>query len=71
MKKVINENLLKLRELSDEICAKYDYDVIINHLKDVIEKGKENAKTFKTANNKIKCYETMCLEITEILKSIK
>lgn len=72
MSSVTNENLKRLRELSDELCASpnNDYKVVVKKLKTIIDEGKKEIETSKTSQTKIKCYETMCASITTILAGI-
>jgi hypothetical protein len=74
MATVTSENILKLRELTDKICRvspNGDYEKVLKNVKSVIEEGEEEASQLTTSQNKIKCYEKMCLKINNILNSIK
>jgi hypothetical protein len=46
-------------------------DKIIDLVQDIIDEGVEEVVNSKTDKTKIKCYETMCYKITNILTSIK
>jgi acetoin utilization deacetylase AcuC-like enzyme len=72
-KSVTNENLVKLRELSDELCSvhKDDYLAVVKKLKKIIDDGKEEIDLTNNSISKIKCYETMCASITNILNTVK
>jgi hypothetical protein len=71
MKSVTNDNLSKLRELSNEICDTFEYRIIVQKLKKIVESGKDEVESYKTPQSKMKCYESMCSEITKILNTIK
>jgi hypothetical protein len=75
MKSVPSENILKLRELTDQICGReeseVEYKKIIKHLKNVVEKGVVEIEGSKTPKSKMKCYENMCATIKTILNNIK
>ena len=76
--KVINvvspsDNLKKLRELTEKLSTNgtEDYKKIVIKLKTMVDDGKKTIEAATTPQNKIKCYETMCSTITEILKGVK
>jgi hypothetical protein len=74
MTTVPSENILKLRELTDQICNRENHDEykeIVLQLKDVLDDGKEEIANSKTVKTKVKCYESMCMTITKILSNIK
>jgi hypothetical protein len=71
MKSIGNENLMKLRELSDELCESFEYKVIVDKLRNIIDKGKIKVDSIKTPQSKMKCYENMCSEIVNILNTVK
>lgn len=74
MTTVPSENILKLRELSEQICSREnqdEYKEIVLQLKDVLDEGKDEIANSKTIKTKVKCYETMCITITKILNNIK
>lgn len=77
-----NENLLKLRELSDKLCAYYnddnndvstndDYKEIILEISNLVENSGNTINQEKKKDDKLKCYESMCFELKNILKKIK
>jgi hypothetical protein len=69
-----NENILKLRELTQKICETTHKDenfLILKELKNIIEEGKGEISESKSSVTKIKCYEKMCLKITNILNNVK
>jgi len=73
-KKVTNENILKLRELTDRISNKMndvDYESIVKDLKKIIDEGKDNINKSKDSVTKLNCYESMCQRVTAIINSIK
>jgi hypothetical protein len=71
---VPSENMLALRKLTAEISlegfdSKY-YNIVVN-LKKLVSDGSNLVKTKNTNKEKIKCYENMCVVITDLLKNIK
>jgi len=72
MASVTSENILKLRELTNKICKYHDgdYEKVLRNVKSVVEECEEEALQL-TSQNKIKCYEKMCLKINNILINIK
>lgn len=74
MTTVPSENILKLRELTEQICNREnqdEYKEIVLQLKDILDDGKEEIANSKTVKTKVKCYESMCMTITKILSNIK
>lgn len=70
MNNVPSENILKLIELTDKLCL-HDEDRIIIKMREIIENGKIEVQKSRTIKGKIKCYETMCGAITNVLNNIK
>jgi hypothetical protein len=72
MNNVPSENILRLIELTDKLCVhdEVDYRLIIAKMKEIIECGKNDVLKSRTAKGKIKCYETTCLAITNVLNNI-
>jgi len=73
-KSTSNENILKLRELTEKMCEvsiEKDYENIFNKVKMIVEGGSEEIKVLSNAQSKIKCYENMCAKIIMILNTIK
>jgi len=73
MKSVPSENILKLRELTCDLAKTHpnEYKVIIQKLKKIIDEGKTEIDGNACDENKIKCYETMCVSIMTLIKSIE
>jgi len=74
MTTVPSENILKLRELTEQICIREnndEYKEIVLQLINILDEGKEEIANSKTIKNKVKCYESMCITITKILDKIK
>ena len=75
MKNVPSENILKLRELTEQICnreeSEYDYKKVIKQLKKIVEQGVIEIDNSPSPKSKMKCYEGMCTTIKTILSSIK
>lgn len=70
MTSVPSENILKLRELTEKMCASIPNIEIIELVQHIIDESVEEVIKSKTDKTKIKCYETMCYKITNILTSI-
>lgn len=70
---VPNENILKLRELSEELCglSNSEYKAIVKKLKTIVDDGKIQIASTLSPQSKISCYESMCAEITNILSTVK
>ncbi len=69
-----SENILKLRELTKELCerdAKYDEIPVsfIKNLKTIIADNKKELKGIKDANIKLKVYEAMCSRLIEFIEN--
>lgn len=71
MSNVPSENILKLIELTDKLCLHDDDSEIIIKMKEIIENGKLDVQKARTIKGKIKCYETICGAITNVLNTIK
>lgn len=70
---VPNENILKLRELTGKIAnndKENEYKVIVKQLKGIVNEGKHQISVSDCSEAKIKCYETMCTTITNLLNKI-
>lgn len=76
--KVINDNLKKLKELSDKLC---DYDTkdimepedlknTLLRIKQVVESEEENLKSVDK-DKRLKGYERMCFKLNIILNKLK
>lgn len=69
-----SENILKLRKLTEKIDKQKktdDYESIVKQLKEIVDEGKSVIEQSKTEKTKIKCYETMCATITNLLTNVK
>ena len=75
MKSVPSENILKLRELTEQICShensEVEYKKVIKKIKSIVEQGVVKIEKSTTPKTKMKCYENMCATIKTILNSIK
>ena len=71
-KTVPNENILKLRELSDKLCKipNDEYKEIVKQLKAIVTDGKYEIAKSSDSVSKIKCYESMCTTITTLLNNV-
>ena len=73
---VSNENITKLRELTDKICKGEVSDDnlfvdIIKEIKAVIDEQEKDLPSMQSNVKKIKCYENMCSKIKIILEKFK
>lgn len=71
MNNVPSENILKLIELTDKLCLHDEDREIVIKMKEIIESGKIEVQKSRTIKGKIKCYESMCGAITNVLNNIK
>jgi len=74
MRSVPNENILKLRELTDKMCSNSidnEYKKVVQELKKVISEGKDIIDKSSTDENKINCYESMCITVMNIINKVK
>jgi hypothetical protein len=69
---VPNENILKLRELTGKIAndKESEYKLIVKKLKGIVNDGKAQIADTDCSESKIKCYESMCTTITNLLSTI-
>lgn len=70
--RVPSENILKLRELTERLSkndSDIEYENIVKKLKKIVDDGRHVIETSDT-QTKIKCYESMCQNITTILNNI-
>lgn len=68
MNNVPNENILKLRELTDKLCTMPDEPFgTMLEIKSVIKENEEILKVTKSDRKKIKCYEVLFDKIKSIL----
>ena len=77
---VKNENLIKLKELSDKLCSvdykenikeEMCYKEVVGEISDVIEDSEEILFEEQNSDNKLKCYETMCSRLKLIVNKFK
>jgi Mg2+ and Co2+ transporter CorA len=70
-----NENLIKLKELSDKICkveADTDnYKDVVEEIADVIENSEDIIVDERDRDNKLKCYESMFSKLKLIINNFK
>jgi phosphosulfolactate synthase (CoM biosynthesis protein A) len=69
-----SENILKLRELTKQMCEKpheKDYEDVIKKVKETIDEGAEEVSVLRNDKSKLKCYEKMCSSIITLLNTIK
>lgn len=68
-----SENIIQLRELTKKICLENidgEYRDIVLLLKNLVNENKKIIEDTRTNKDKIKCYESMCLRITNILNKV-
>jgi len=72
-KSVNSENMVKLKELTNKMCLSpnKNYSTIVKELKEIVEEGKKEIDNNTNSKSKMRCYETMCSKITNILKSVE
>lgn len=74
-----NENIVKLRELTDRICAyesnhsekDFKSKEIVKLISEAIESEVSEIKRKQCEKEKVKCYEEMCTKIKSILNNVK
>ncbi len=69
-----NDNIVKLKELTNVLSSEFvndEYEAIVKSLKKIIDEGKVDIETTENTQAKMKCYESMCYQITTILNTIK
>lgn len=73
--RVKNENLIKLKELSDKICSvqasKTNYKGAVDEMVGIIENSEDMIIDEENAGDKIKCYESMFSKLKLILNNFK
>jgi hypothetical protein len=75
--KVPNENIKKLKELSDKLCdfsnsSNENSSInIISEIKNIVEIENKNISSNNNKDEKIICYENMCSKIKIILNRFK
>lgn len=70
-----NENMVKLRVMTEKLANSEntnvsEYETVLRNLKSVIDSGKKKITESVNQKSKIKCYETMCTSITNILSNV-
>lgn len=73
MAKKPSENILKLRELTEQICNVSpinELETALQNLKVIIDEGSKEINVSGSIQKKLKCYENMYTDITNILNSI-
>jgi hypothetical protein len=73
MNSIPSDNILELRRLSAKLCEMNndDYRDIIIEIKNIIENDSIEITKLRTPKEKIKCYEIMCANITNLLQKFK
>lgn len=73
MAKQPSENIIKLRELIEKSTNPNEesYETVLKRLKKVVDEGKKDLGNSISPQNKIKCYEKMCVTITSILNEVE
>jgi len=71
---VKNENLIKLKELTEKISKDLpntEYKSIIKELKTIINKGEEEIYHISNTTKKLACYEKLCSSMNNFLNNLK
>lgn len=74
MSTIPSDNILELRRLSAKLCEvnnNNNYEDIIVEVKTLVETGTSEITQIKTPREKLKCYEKMCQNITNLLEKLK
>ena len=73
MLSVPSENILKLRSLTEQLCFKKDIEnnEIVLEIKKIIESNLDIINNSETTNIKVKHYEKMFLNISNLLQKLK
>jgi len=73
MTNVPNDNILKLRVLSEKISQSdsNQYKTIVRQMKTIVENGKHELENEISDKDKVACYETMCVSIMNLLKNVR
>jgi len=69
-----NENIIKLRELSNILCTIIDdktSEKMIYEIKNIVEVENEHVNQLDNKDAKIMCYENMCTKLKIILNKFK
>jgi len=73
MEIVPSENILALRRLSEKLSQASDtenYQNIIKEIKNVVEEISLEIESKSTSKEKVKCYDKMCVTITNLLEKL-
>lgn len=75
MRNVPSENILKLIELTDKLCVQNvvddDEKKVSFKIRKIVESTRLEVLKSRTIKNKLKCYEIMCINITNVLNNLK
>jgi hypothetical protein len=73
METVPSENILALRKLSEKLSKVSDtenYQNLIQEIKNVVEEISLEIEKKSTPKEKVKCYDKMCVTITNLLEKL-
>jgi len=73
METVPSENILALRRLSEKLSMASDtqtYQNVIKEIKNVVEELNLEIEKKSTPKEKVKCYDKMCVTITNLLQKL-
>lgn len=73
METVPSENILALRKLSEKLSQASDtenYQNLIQEIKNVVEEISLEIEKKSTPKEKVKCYDKMCVTITNLLEKL-
>ena len=74
MNSVPSDNIIELRRLSEKLCKTDDdnnYKEVIIEMKKIVESSKSEIEKNNTPKEMVKCYESMCAAITNLLLKLK
>ncbi len=63
-----SENIIELRKLTDQICLKSDNEILVDNIKQIINRYTEQVISIKTEKTKLKYYEQMFSELKSLIK---
>jgi hypothetical protein len=73
METVPSENILALRKLSEKLSKDSEtknYQYVIKEIKNVVEEISLEIGKQSTPKEKVKCYDKMCITITNLLQKL-
>lgn len=70
--KVVSDNILKLRELTNKFCDIHDFDYydMVNEIKSIITACKKNTDIEKNKDKKLRYYDLIISKIDAVVNQI-